>query len=286
MVNVDKQLKLEGAQAGVVAPGRSGAESIIASPNGDTELNISANNVTVNGFTIQGNTSVFVSGAGIYIEPGISGTQFLNNIVQDNVIGLDLANASTTDQAVIEGNLFQNNNNPGAGGDTDIYADNFTAGGVVQDVLAENNTFTSTTFDGNATGFGISNVGNAPFNNITLQSNTFSNIGYGIYLLNTSNSTITENTITGTTVAVALYGDDYSPTEPGNSSISITQNTLNDNGTAVLVEDGGTPASYDNGPANAPAFTGGTLDIANNFLDGNGYGVDITQYALWQRRER
>jgi len=61
------------------------------------------------------------------MKPGISGTHFFNNIVQNNIIGLDLANASNSDQAQIEGNLFRNNTNPGAASGTDIYADQSTA---------------------------------------------------------------------------------------------------------------------------------------------------------------
>ena len=61
VVTLSKTLTLRGAQAGIDARTRSGSESVIGSPDGRTELTISANDVVVDGFTIQGNTNVISS---------------------------------------------------------------------------------------------------------------------------------------------------------------------------------------------------------------------------------
>ncbi len=272
-VNVKKSVTLAGAQAGIAAPGRSAAESIISSPDGTTELQVSASDVTIDGFTIEGNTNANVSGTGVYLIPGVSGTHVLNNIIQDNIIGLDLANASATDQAQIEGNLFQNNTEPGASNGTDIYADQFTAGSVLQNVLIKNNTFTNSSPVEDSWAVGISNTGSSQFSDLDIEDNTVTNSGRGFYFFNSTNVSVVANTVTGAThYAVGLFGDDSLPNEQGNSSVSILQNTLDNNGVGVEVEDGGDSTS--------PAFTSGTLNIANNFLDGNSTGVLFTAQSL------
>ncbi len=271
LVTVDKSITLLGAQHGVAAPSRAGAESVINSPNGVTELTIAASDATVDGFTIEGNTSG--SGGGAAMRPGIAGTEFLNNIVEDNISGLELANASGADQAVISGNLFRDNTNPGAGSGRDIAADNVTAGGVVQNVLIENNMFTNSSPIGDSWGIAMANVGSAPFSGITVEGNAFSNTGRGMSFDNSTGVIIDANTVSGATqYAVGLFGDSSSPGEPGNSGpFVITRNTLDNNGTGVVVQGDG---------AAHPAFTSGTLDISNNYLDGNATGLALASDGL------
>ena len=145
-LNVNKKLTLLGAQSGVDARTRSGPESIIQGLSGHTPVTISVADVDMDGFTVQGNTDGNVFGAGVYLAPGVSGTHFINNIVQQNIVGLFLANSSATDQAVISNNLFRDNTNPGSASGHGIYADQFTSGGTFSDVLIQNNTFTNTSF--------------------------------------------------------------------------------------------------------------------------------------------
>jgi hypothetical protein len=56
-------------------------------------------------------------------EPGFSGTngghQIRNNIIQNNIIGIELDNDGTI-QAKVARNLIQNNNQPGPDGGTGI----------------------------------------------------------------------------------------------------------------------------------------------------------------------
>src|SRR5581483_7708522 len=115
LVTVSKSLTIRGAQAGVDArstPRLNGVpESIITGAPTTTgtitsAFYITANDVVIDGFTVQGQTSVGSYGAGIVIAPNKAGTQIQNNIIQNNIAGMYLANNSTTDPAVIQRNLF------------------------------------------------------------------------------------------------------------------------------------------------------------------------------------
>src|SRR5437763_1840716 len=57
-----------------------------------TSFLITASDVTIDGFTVQDDSSSNLYGAGIVIAPGVHGTHIVNNIVQSNIAGLYLAN--------------------------------------------------------------------------------------------------------------------------------------------------------------------------------------------------
>src|SRR5439155_12833646 len=100
-VQITKTLTLLGAQAGVDARTRpfvAANESIIDNACGPVQ--IMADNVVIDGFTVQGSTlsdPCFI--AGIWSNPDFSGTQgghtILNNIVQDNIAGIELDSKCT-----------------------------------------------------------------------------------------------------------------------------------------------------------------------------------------------
>jgi nitrous oxidase accessory protein NosD len=97
-VNINKSLTLQGAQAGVDARNRSGAESVIS--NSCSPVQITADNVILDGFTVQGSTmSDPCTISGIWMNPGFSGTQggaqIINNIVQNNISGIEFDNTGT-----------------------------------------------------------------------------------------------------------------------------------------------------------------------------------------------
>src|SRR2546425_8006041 len=119
-----RTVTLLGAQSGTDARNPRGAESIITDPQGTS---VSASNVIIDGFTVQNSTNGAFTGYGIWLNPTVSGTQILNNIIQDNIAGIGLANGSGA-QAVIRHNLIQNNNVPGPAFGQGIYTDEFVGG--------------------------------------------------------------------------------------------------------------------------------------------------------------
>jgi hypothetical protein len=223
-VLVNKTVTLLGAENGVHAPTRSGAESVVDG-GGYTPFYVTASDVTIDGFTVQGATNGNQFGYGILLAPGTSGAHVVNDIIQGNIAGLGIENADSADSALVQYNLFQNNTVTGPAGGTDIYADQYTAGtGGVNKVLIDSNTFTNSTFTENAWALGMSNTGTTPFSGITFSHNTVTNHGRGVYFYATTSSTVTDNTITGAShYAIGLFGSNGSP---ANSSFTISGNTL------------------------------------------------------------
>jgi parallel beta-helix repeat protein len=268
-VTINKSLTLEGVQHGVDARMRSGAESIVDG-GGFAAFYITANDVTIDGFTIQGasNGSAFPGGFGIEMASGISGTHITNDIIQNNIAGIALVNQSASDQAVVQFNLFQNNTLPGSATGTDIYADQFTAGaGGVNNVLIDSNTFSNSSFVENAWALGMSNTGTTPFSDITFTNNNVTNHGRGVYFYATTNSTVNGNTITGAShYAIGLFGSNGSP---ANSLFTISNNTLDAHGSGgagvELVND--TSASAYSGTLTLSRFGLLVTDVQQEFVN-------------------
>jgi len=202
-VTVNKTLTVMGAQAGVDARTRSAAESIVTdSVSGRTQFNITASDVTIDGFTLQGETSAIQFGFAVLIGAGTSGTHILNNIIQNNIAGISLANSGAS-QLVIRHNLIQNNNNAGPVSGTGIYTDQFNDGGTMSNVLIDANAFS-----GNSNGdILLAPTSPAPsLTNITIQDNTSTNAGNVILLAGATNATIVRNVITnsvGSSILIA-----------------------------------------------------------------------------------
>src|SRR6266404_3882256 len=118
-VTVNKSLTINGAQSGIDARSnarQSGAGESIVNVTGAATFGfkLTADDVTIDGFTVKGNSGIPTSEAGIIIGPNQSGAHILDNIVHNNVAGMYLANASATDGALIQHNVFSLNNLPGA----------------------------------------------------------------------------------------------------------------------------------------------------------------------------
>ncbi len=264
--HISQSVTLHGAQWGVPGETRSvprSAETILtgAGNNGITPVDIAASNVTLDGFIVEGQTNVNVFGAAIYLHPGTSGSVIQNNIIQNNVVGIFLANDSATAQTVIQHNLFRDNTNPGAGSGQDIYADNYTAGSNLQNVLIQNNTFTNTTFQENSWGVAIANTGTTSFTNISVLNNHFGNAGRGAYFYGSSNVNFSGNTVDGAThYALGIFGSNGTPS---NSGFTIDHNTVTNSAIAFEIVDNSNPGT---------AYSG-TLAITNTTLSNTATGV-------------
>src|SRR5437016_9275952 len=133
VVTIDKTLTLLGPQYGVDARTRAvpvSSEAVVGAPDG--AFQIEADKVVIDGFTIQGVVSnpsapPFTGlGAGIWTNPGFSGTQgdhqILNNIIQLNIVGIYLNNTCTL-PTLVKFNLIRDNTVPGPASGNGIYSD-------------------------------------------------------------------------------------------------------------------------------------------------------------------
>ncbi|MCJ7989082.1 hypothetical protein MUB15_06890 [Priestia sp. OVS21] len=181
---IDKMIQLLGAQAGIDARTRSGTpsiESIITGTSGVGLVQLTANNVVVDGFTIQGTTA----GAGAFSPATFSGYWFFNNIVQNNVIGY-YANSNGVTETQIRQNLFNNNNQPGAATGNGIYSDQ-----GIQNILIDSNRFTGPHANASINMIGPTATDIVITRNEVLTDNS-------IALFDTTNVEIACNTVTNT----------------------------------------------------------------------------------------
>jgi hypothetical protein len=218
-VNINKSgLKLQGAQAGVDARSRSGAESVIT--NTCSPVQITADNVTLDGFTVQGSTmSDPCTIAGIWMNPGFSGiqggAQILNNIVQNNIAGIEFDNSGTM-PAKVQFNLIRSNNNSGPG----------SGNGIETDFGLMNATIDNNKFIGQTNSSFIV-MGGTSTSGVTVSNNT---LDAGIALFQASGITITGNSSIGNTVDGTIY------IGGGNSGITVSSNVLNNGVEGVVVD--------------------------------------------------
>ena len=224
-LTINKSVTLEGAQAGVDARGPRGAESVITDPQGTS---VSASDVVIDGFTVQDSIVSAFTGYGIWLNPNISGTDILNNIIQNNIVGVGLANVGA--QATIRHNLIRNNNVPGSSTGSGIYTDEFAGGSIVRNVLIDENAFV-----GHGDGGAAINISNTAFGtggvfDLTVTDNTFTSNNRAFVLFNTHDSTFDGNTVTGATFVgsadVRLFD--------ANTNLTFTNNNLS-NGTGHAI---------------------------------------------------
>lgn len=219
-VAINKTITLRGANAGIDARSRTGAgESIITHADGPVQ--ILADDVVVDGFTIQGASTdpslppFSALGAGVWTNPSFSvtngGHRIQNNIIQDNIIGLYLNNTSAI-QSVVRRNLFRNNNLDGPAGGRSIYSDL-----VIQNAVIDENSFTG---DGDAGIFLAGSLGLQ--SDITISNNVALNERL-LVLFNTTSCVISGNTVTGSPFSSGII------IAGGNDGVMIRSNALINN---------------------------------------------------------
>ncbi len=233
LVQVDKTLTLLGAQAGVDARTRAvpvTSESVVGS--GDGAFQILADKVVIDGFTIQGVTNDPTAppftglGAGIWTNPGFSGTQgghqIRNNIVQNNIVGIYL-NSACTFPTEVRFNLIKDNNNAGPASGNGIYSDVGLCNALIDNNKFSGHENSSVELVGTQSSITISN-------NELVGGGTFAS--ERIVLANTTASSITgnfANGLTRPTGTIRLFG--------GNDTIAIDGNTLLNGVIGIRVDD-------------------------------------------------
>ena len=192
-----------------MTPATRGAESIITDPQGTS---VSASGVVIDGFTVQGSSSGAFTGYGIWLNPGISGTQILNNIIQNNIAGIGLANAGAA-EAVIQYNLFRNNTLVGAASGSGIYTDQFVRWTHRQGCADRLERVRRQFRIGAA--INISNTaftGGGGVYELTVSANQFTSNSRAFVLFNTHDSVFMDNTVTGSTFVgntdIGLFDND------------------------------------------------------------------------------
>ena len=230
-VSIARALTLRGAQAGHDARAPRGSESIINGASGILgDVTISANSVTVDGFTLNGPVSQGT--AAIVMQGGNSGETIKNNIVNNP----GRAASFTTSNTVFYQNLV--NSTPTAG-------DGFQANSrPVQNVVLANNTF------GGANG-AIYNAditiieGNS---NIVVTGNKSTGDGTLVALFKTNHALVAGNTVKGDGMSSAIY------VGGGDSNILVRCNTVSSAVSAVNVSN-----AYSVGLNSAVTITGNNL---------------------------
>ena len=248
-VTVDKALTIDGAKHGVDARTSRGAastETILDATGGPIGFSLNTDGITLDGFTVQ-NAGATASGAagstGVFLSAAHSGYQVLNNIIQNNAIGL-YGNSQGTTQTLIKQNLMQHNNAAGAASGNAIYADQGSA-----NILIDNNKFVDNV-NGGAAGFFGAPAGQ---HDITFSSN---NLDSDLDLVNITHVTVSNNTSTNATGGSIIIIDG------GNNGITVTGNTITGgSGSAVVIVDRNSAGANQN------------IDIQNNTFTGNARGI-------------
>ena len=127
-VMVDKQLTFAGAHAGVDGRHNRGGlatEAVVDDVNGGFIIGGAVNGVKIDGFTIEGAGSDAVGADGVEAFQGSSGLSLVNNIIRDNLEGINFQNPDGNQPALIQHNNFINNNNgTTAEGGTGVFISN------------------------------------------------------------------------------------------------------------------------------------------------------------------
>lgn len=256
-VTVNKQLVIRGIQYGDNPLNGWLPENVesVVDPVAGPGFNITASNVTIDGFRITGATD------GIVTSAAGSGYKIINNKINGNVRGINL-NSNGVVQTRVQYNLFQGN-----GGD----AIRSLAG--LNNALVDHNNFS------NHTNSAMTLDAGATHNNVTFTYNNSLNDATGANWYRATNSTIHHNTFTGFTAtdygAISLGG--------GNSNVSVHHNTISGrNSSGIVVVDyigsknSNLTIDHNNSSNNAldgieirAAATSGTLLISYNDANSN-----------------
>jgi hypothetical protein len=214
-LSINKRLTLLGAQAGIDARTRSELESTISDSQGTS---VSASGVVIDGFTIQNSVVSAFTGYGIWLNPGVSGTQIVNDIFQNNIVGLGLANRGA--EALIQHSVFRDNNQAGGASGSGIYTDVDVGGALVENVRINENSFTGNDnagIDISNTAFGVGGV-----NNVEVTHNSFDSDGRSVLLFNTHGLTFDHNRVTNSMLAGSAAVRIFD----GNTDLRVTYNDL------------------------------------------------------------
>ncbi len=238
-VAIARSLTLNGAKAGQDARSRRGGGESVLNAGGQANITVSADNVTIDGFTLNGPPGGGT--AALVLQNGNTGETIQNTVIANQ----GRAASFTTSRTTFRRNLVKN---------TATAQDGFQANSrPVRDVTISGNTFVgpaASNYNADVTFI----EGNA---NLMVEDNKSTANGTLVALFKTTGARVEGNTVVGTSNSSAIY------IGGGNSKISVSGNTISSAASAVKV---------------ANDFTIGTnsgVGITRNTLRNNQYGVNV-----------
>jgi parallel beta-helix repeat protein len=181
----------------------------------DGGFSVFASHVTITGFTI------FDADSGVYVSGGSSVVGVSRNVIEQNSIGVYMNGSRVT----VDGNCIRDNNAGGAASGNGIYSDQgLSTGTIVGNVFSINE----------ETGVNLIGDGTGSVDSVLIDGNASSSDGDLVSLIGVTNSTISNNNVTGATGS-AIY------VQSANHGLTIDRNTLTageDEGIAVDAADG------------------------------------------------
>jgi len=261
LVTVNKNsLAIFGSKVGVDArdPSRGTNETVVRgallSGTRTSSFHVTATGVTIDGFTMQENSNDTQYGAAIVLDKLTSGSKIRNNIIQNNIAGIILANATASNPTIIERNVFANNNNQGNFNSIAIYTDQVVAGNTLTSVSIDSNTFVNHQI----AGIWLASTLSGSQSNIGISNNILTGNGNAILLFNLTAGVVTANTLNGSLASQLVVGG-------GVNGLDISENIIQDGLTrGIRVGD------FGGGGANS------NVTVASNYLTNNaGNGLEI-----------
>lgn len=263
-VTIAKPLTLSGSNMGVA--GNSGgrvSEAIVDGGGLSSAIEVHANDVKVDGFTIKGGGP----GAGVGSNSGIwstktnTGLQILNNIITDNVVG---AFPECGGSCLVQYNLFDANNRSGASGGTAIYAE-ATNGLTVNANEFKGHSINNPILFATTVATSPSHVDLAFTNNLIHDNPCGCS---AVYVLGVSGGAFSGNDITSDGSDLRFGG--------GNSSILVTKNILHSTVGVNVVDDGYGLGLNTGIVVNRNSLTGHSVAGVDNSQPGQASPVDAT----------
>ena len=238
-VVVDKSLTLQGANMGVVGNSTRGPESVVDGGNTSSPFQITANDVTIDGFTITNGSNGL--GTGVHIAIGVSGGyELLNNVITGNSMGVY---ANCVDSCLIQNNLFEANNTPGAAGGAGIYLENSSG------LTVNNNEFRNHTENNPVI---LAWVAAPSHTDFVFSNNSVHDNFSGPFILGVNHGSFVGNTISAPEATGISFGG-------GNSNINIAGNTITDSARGIRINDFSADFGVPMGPNSLFTLVGNTL---------------------------
>lgn len=255
-VNVDKPLTFLGAKAG--SDGRKHRkhqelESVVVNKAGDFVIAAGVGGVTIDGFFLVGAGSDDLTADAIEAFSGGSGFTFVNNVIRDNELGINVANPDGSQPTEIARNAFIDNSvgTTGAGG-TAV----FISSGPANSTTIEDNSFTGH----RETAINFAGDAGNPSRGLIVADNTSKNDATFVVAINSSNALIDGNVVS------------YSGSDNGSAILDFGSNTalrISDN--VIKGGDGDNTSGIRVGNFTGTASTGTT--VVDNSVTGRYNGI-------------